>query len=714
MELKELRRVIDLCYGKETRIRVIDTETKVNWGHGPAAHVAGTRIVVGKFVCVNHEGTLTNPQDAPSTPAALHSLVASGCTGGETPRVFVGHNISFDMLHILHELHPELRSDVLKALASGRIILWDTQDVEYVLTAHRAQFASLDDLATKHGVPNKKDTLKEYLDAGKNVDEIPPVELEEYLCQDILTTAGVAEAQCHALSPNVLATNKSTLQQLRLAAKRRAFTTIMMFNGMPFDAAAAETYSRKLFDEIAEIEKKWAALKNSWVIPPNPALEPIWDGALSSPKKLHMVLFGGETTEKEKVEVGKYKNGKPKYKTEAVPRTVIGFFWQGDLPAVKQGTDEHCLSIVADHFSTVPHLAPCTRFGVEAIGLVLEYRKLSKLHKTYIEPLIEMAGVSKTGKIHPSLNTTATGTGRLSASKPNSQNMPSDSPIKSFFGTPGWTCIEGDYKQLEMIALVLKSNDEQLKEDILNGVDIHYEVGKQVFGWTDPSQMTKETRRLVKSVDFGLVYGGGAKTLAAQSGASVEVVQEVIDSFFARYPKVKLYHKSMEGIAKSQLGGTVTGLIHENGALQRELIIRESLTGRRYSFFTYEDKYRKAQASFSPTELKNYMVQGLATADFVPFACDLLARSMEAAGWMDLMEDGEPKAMLCNTVHDSIVVWVRDEYAEEFASFMKAAMELAWPLMFQFFGSPVPSIPVVAEISVGPSWGETKEIKFAA
>ena len=678
-------------------VYVVDFETTTNFEHGPAAHVKGAHIVVGAY-------------KAPQAPAAHqwfdYALWSSTHTPAQ-PIVLIGHNISFDILHILQECDDTNRAALLGALACGGVLLWDTQDMEYILTAHRSQFATLDDLAVKYGVPGKKDTLKEYLAKGINTDKIPKDELWEYLEQDVNTTHAVAEKQAQ-----VFVASGVTRAQIKLAMKRRAFTTIMMHNGMPFDGLAAGLYLDKLEKEIASLVEEWAKWSEVWAVVPE-ELE-LAKGALSSPKKLATMLYGGTVPVKSKEHVGTYKNGKPKYKAVTTNRVLSGIVsaWLKSTPfsGVEYGTDEHGLTQARDAIISVYGTGTSAE---ELINLVLKYRELSKIARTYVQPLIEMSAVSKTGRIHPSLNTTATGTGRLSSSKPNSQNMPSGSPVKSFFKEVGYTCVEGDYKQLEMVALVLKSGDKQLKQDIENGIDIHYEVGKQVFGWTSPADMTKETRRLVKSVDFGLVYGGGAKTLAAQSGADVATVQRVIDSFFTRYPGVKAYHKRMEALAKSG-ECTPTGKLHDNGAVQKEFIVRELITFRRYSFLTYEDKYRKGQASFSPTELKNYMVQGLATADFVPFACDLLARAMQAGGWMDLEEDGRSKAMLCNTVHDSIVVWVKDEYALEFASFMKAAMEMAWPAMFKFFQSEdcIDGTAVVAEISMGPSWGETKEVKI--
>lgn len=698
--------------GDDTTVLVFDSETDINLlENDPAAHVKGTKVVL--------EGWRV------ACPPPVLSKVTVGPVGGsnmthylrgkDSPTILVGHNLTFDMLHLLHGAPKDDATTILKQLALGQCVLHDTQDMEYILTGHSTKWASLDSLAETYGVPGKKDTLKEHLAKGLNVSDMGYAYLVEYLKQDIITTEAVAAKQLPRWG-----THPETRAQVQLAAMRRAVTTIMSFNGMPFDyykagdeltglskqsVEAMVTYDQALF-KIADY------MGASYVTPREAVLQLL--NGVSSNKSLTTLLNGGTVHVEETVSLGLYKNGKPKTKKTKVPYAVPSLLKEAGLANV-ESVDEHALTGVLKAVATLPTSLP-GRLLSDVLKSVLEYRAASKILGTYIEPLLYMYTLSKTGNIHPSLNTCATATGRLSSSKPNAQNMPSSSPVKTFFKREGWACVEGDYKQLEMIALAVKSCDEQLLKDLADGVDIHYEVGKAVMGWTSPSDMTKETRRLVKSVDFGLVYGGGAKTLAAQSGASVTVVQSVIDSFFKRYPGVLAYHKRMEEIGKDVTTSVPTGNVLENGALERKKNLVCGITGRMYSFTSYANKYGrdKTGTSFSPTELKNYLVQGLATADFVPFACAVLAKAMAAGGWMDIEADGEPKAKLCNTVHDSIVVWVKDKYAVEFAQFMKAAMEVAWPMMFDFFGAPQAKrkgTEVVAEISIGPSWGETKEVE---
>lgn len=691
---------IDDAFG-DWPLYIFDMETTTDWVHGPAAHINGTKMVQMWMEPVGHSAT--------------GGLISAF----KNPVVMVVHNGSFDMQHVFKHQKDKsaqgVASETLKSLALGDIILWDTQDMEYIITGHETKFAALDDLAEKYGTSRKTDVLKDYFAKGINTDAIPFTELRGYLEQDIKTTYEVAVAQAEELASVVI-------DQIRLACMRRATTTLMMHNGMPFDAVAASQQLIAMQEELTVIKDRWKQLADDWH-----ETDSVRDwacDALTSPKKLHTYLFGGTVTYSYRQEVGKYKNGKPKYKKADIDETVNGWVdWAFDFDDANHstyGTDEPSLSVLRGELLGLATTRKTQ--AIEAIDLVLKYREISKITSTYLAPLIEMAGVSVDGRIHPNLNTCATATGRLSSSKPNAQNMPTHSPVKSYFREDGWTCIEGDYKQLEMIALAIKTEDEQLLADLAAGVDIHYEVGKEVMGWKDPSDMTKDSRRIVKSVDFGLVYGGKAKTLSEQSGAPVATVQRVIDAFFKRYPKVKAYHERMELISKDVTLGEPVGT-HEDGTTKRKLTIHDRITGRKYTFNTYppfasatKNAYTKTRpATFSPTELKNYFVQGFATADFVPFACGLLAKAMAADGWMDEQPDGQPKAKLCGTVHDSILVWVRDEYAKEFAAFMKAAMEYAWPAMFEFFcahpGERL-NTEVVAEISMGPSWGETKEIKF--
>lgn len=704
-------------------VLVLDIETDINLAENdPSPHVVDTKpVLVGyQYGAVNQPPTPDGImwQAGPWINADNGNTVASWLAGREaaTSRaIVVGHNVSFDVLHLMHAA-TDRAPQVLKNLASGAVVLHDTQDVEYVLTGHETKWASLDGLAETYGVEGKKDTLKEHLATGANVSGMDLDALTEYLKQDLKTTQAVAEEQLErCLYDN---------HQIQLASMRRAVTSIMMFNGMPFDDELAQDAARA-YEHKAQVASDRAITGFTTLAryigggtegAVACELLALGSKAVSSNKALTTILAGGTIKVTETQVVGTYKNGKPKTKKVSTEVPVYSVLRDvGIVPPTS--VDENALTGLLAALDKLPPTTLLKCVLKDAIEAVLEYRTATKILGTYIEPLLHMHSISKTGNIHPSLNTCATATGRLSSSKPNAQNMPSSSPVKSFFKRAGWTCVEGDYKQLEMIALAIKSCDKQLLEDLAAGVDIHYEVGKTVMGWTNPSDMTKETRRLVKSVDFGLVYGGGAKTLAAQSGAEVTVVQSVIDAFFKRYSGVLAYHKRMEGIGKDMMCSSPTGKVLENGALERRKSLVCGITGRTYSFLSYPNRYGrdKSGSSFSPTELKNYLVQGLATADFVPFACAVLARAMAAAGWMDPESDGEPKAKLCNTVHDSIVVWVKDEYAHEFAQFMKDAMEVAWPLMFDFFGQPQRKrlgTQVVAEISMGPSWGETVEVKL--
>lgn len=691
---------------KTAAVTVFDCETTTDWEHGPAATVGTTKLVsVGWANLAFEAGTHVVKDTLPFRFTAGDVVVA-------------GHNIPFDAMHVLKDCFPETRAAILKRLASGALTLVDSQDLEYLITGHRDTWSSLDDLLEKYGFEKKKDTLKEYFANGINTDAIPTAELNAYLEHDIFQTAKVLNAQAAAIMEGTTAT-----AQVELATMRTAMATVMMWNGMPFDLPLAKAYAYELEKQIAEIVVEWEEeIKSYGTTHGNPilseALRDMARDALSSPKKLSNLLYGGQPVKyKERQQVGTYKNGKPKYKTETVefvPPQGYAFC----KPPEGGGTDEPSLTALRAEkvklCGGVPTFPINTKRCIALIDLVLKYRELTKILGTYVKPLIEMAEASMDGRIHPSINTNATATGRLSSSKPNAQNMPSNAGVKDLFREEGWTCVEGDFKQLEMVALAVKTGDVQLLTDLAAGIDIHFEVGKEVYGWKVPADMTKETRRIVKSIDFGLVYGGKAKTLSAQSGAPVEVVQKIIDAFFKRYPLVYHFHQRMEKKAKDEKAGAHTGKALTNGELERILTVSCGITGRKYCFVSYpnERKYGP-RSSFSPTEMKNYLVQGLATADFVPFAANLLMRCMEEAGWMDLEKDGQPKAKLCNTVHDSVVAWVKHEYAEEFAILMKGVLEAAWVEMFKFFNCPDSkrhNTQVVCEISMGPSWGETKEV----
>ncbi len=189
-------------------------------------------------------------------------------------------------------------------------------------------------------------------------------------------------------------------------------------------------------------------------------------------------------------------------------------------------------------------------------ALILEYRSLHKLKSTYTDALAEYIS-SKTGRVHTRLNQTLTGTGRLSSSDPNLQNIPVQSAegrrIRSaFIPEKGSFFIAADYSQIELRLLAHLSGDENLIRAFNEGHDIHSETAREIMGLSPHEDVSSDIRRIGKTINFGIVYGMGAFRLSRELGIPVSQASNYITNYFNRYPKVKEYFAALEESALAQ------------------------------------------------------------------------------------------------------------------------------------------------------------------
>lgn len=281
-----------------------------------------------------------------------------------------------------------------------------------------------------------------------------------------------------------------------------------------------------------------------------------------------------------------------------------------------------------------------------------------------------------------------------------------DSVVSRF---PNGCIMEADYSQLEVIALAFLSSDWQLQQDILDGIDLHcmsaqfltgvpYKDIKAQVDAGDPVWI--KTRKEAKGPSFQLQYGAGYKSIAEQCGLSHEKAKEFIKAYYDRYSGVKAWQDSVrEEVQKSRESTdrkTRAGFPCGKGTYV-------SVTGRRYTFYEYDaPEWTEFRTSFSPTEIKNYPVQGFATGDIVPM---MLGHLLEV---LDYRED----LLLINTVHDSILFDCmyphNSEEAYNLALMIKGEMQRAPEILKQTFGINF-NLPLNAEVQWGPTWGTMKE-----
>ena len=176
--------------------------------------------------------------------------------------------------------------------------------------------------------------------------------------------------------------------------------------------------------------------------------------------------------------------------------------------------------------------------------LILEWRGLHKLKGTYVDALPLLVH-PETGRVHTSFNQAVAATGRLSSSDPNLQNIPIRTELgrvirSAFIAAPGHVLISADYSQIELRVLAHLAGEETLIEAFRAGEDIHDRTALKVFG-ADSGLSTHELRRRAKIINYALLYGKTAFTLAKDIGVTQEAAQAFIDAYFAGFPKVREY-----------------------------------------------------------------------------------------------------------------------------------------------------------------------------
>ena len=579
--------------------------------------------------------------------------------------IFCGHNISFDLMYLYEE------DEKYKTFFQDSRI-WDTQLAEYILSGQQTKFSSLDELSIQYGLPVKDDAIKKYFQAGMGSEYIPKDELTPYLLQDIANTKAIALLQYErALESNQLVLISSQMGALHA-------TTDMMFNGLHIDTTALDKYTVEVVNEYVEVKLDLEELAKDHI------------DDINSPKQWSQFFFGGTKKVKVKEEVGVYKNGNTKFKL--VEKTVK------IKPFIKYTPDPDKISAKTGQVSvddTVLNDMLAHTFNAEAIGLInklLKYRELSKQLSTYVQGLSKhMIG----DFIHGKLNHTATVTGRLSSTNPNLQNI-SNNPIKQIFTSrfPGGKILEIDFNQLEVVALAHVTRDKQLIADISGGADIHSELYKDMFG----RMPTKEERKPFKSRTFQLIYGAGAKAISKQAGCSLEEAKKFIDVFYKRYPDVAEWHKTfaekVEYEAKYELDA--------NGFLEKvKTFVLQTETGRKFAFKEYHnsDSWSTRTYNFSPTELKNYPIQGLATGDIVPMMLGIIFRKLK----------GRADIKMVNTIHDSLMFDVDNDSVEFFTKELTNILKETHYYFEILFKTPL-ALKLNAGASVGDNWFNMKEI----
>ena len=305
----------------------------------------------------------------------------------------------------------------------------------------------------------------------------------------------------------------------------------------------------------------------------------------------------------------------------------------------------------------------------EIVGKILEHRGLKKLLGTYVDALPKLVN-PRTGHIHTSFNQTVTATGRLSSSDPNLQNIPvrgedGKEIRRAFVPEEGCLFFSADYSQIELRVMAHLSGDENMQEAFREGYDIHAATAAKIYHETMDS-VTRDQRTKAKRANFGIIYGITVFGLAERLDISRHEATQLIDGYFATFPRVADYMEQAKQTARER--GYAETLMHRRRYLPD--ITSHNATVR----------------GFAERNAINAPIQGTA-ADIIKIA---MVRIYDR-----FRREGVRSKMLLQ-VHDELNFSVYPDEREKVERIVLEEMQNAYPL----------NVPLVADCGWGANWLE--------
>ena len=303
-------------------------------------------------------------------------------------------------------------------------------------------------------------------------------------------------------------------------------------------------------------------------------------------------------------------------------------------------------------------------------ALVLEHRQLAKLRSTYLDSLPAL--VDSEGRVHTTFNQVGTATGRLSSTNPNLQNIPVRTALgqeirAAFIPAPGNLLLSADYSQIELRLMAHFSQDPLLLSAYRTAQDIHTLTASEVFG-IPVAQLDRETRNRAKAVNFGIVYGISPFGLAAQLGIDQREARAYIEKYFERYSGVRAFiDRTLETVRRDQLVRTYFGRVRPIPDISSR---------------------NPNQRGFAERTAINTPLQGTA-ADLIKLAMIRIDAEIAAR---------HLRSRMTLQIHDELLFDVLPAEADELQSLVKYQMEH----VAEF------SVPILAEVALGPNWRDIK------
>ncbi|MFZ0455003.1 MAG: DNA polymerase I [Ignavibacteriaceae bacterium] len=319
-------------------------------------------------------------------------------------------------------------------------------------------------------------------------------------------------------------------------------------------------------------------------------------------------------------------------------------------------------------FSTDARALESIRGEHEVVGMILDFRQVSKLKSTYTDALPNLIE-PKTGRIHTDFNQTVASTGRLSSNNPNLQNIPIRTDLgkeirKAFVPrNKDYVIMSADYSQIELRIMASISGDPGLTKAFKNKEDIHRSTAALVF-MVEPEDVTPDMRRKAKEVNFGILYGIGPFGLKTRLGVSQTHAKEIIDTYFNSFKNVKHF-------------------MEESVLMAKEKGFAETLMGRR-RFLRNINSSNRVVRQFEERVAINMRVQGSA-ADMIKLAMINIFNELKKR---------KTKTKMVLQVHDELVFDAHKDEVDELRHLIRELMADALPL----------NVPVDVDTGVGDNW----------
>lgn len=676
----------------------------------------------------------------------------------DNTKILIAHNACFDLTYLW-------KTEALQGYLKRGGKLWCTQYAEYILTGQQSQWASLNDCSAKYGGTQKVDEIKALWEAGVDTIDIPKGMLLDYLDDDLDNTEIVYLAQVKqakklgmlktlfthmeallgliTMENNGLYVDQKTAAEQQKGLEERLVVVLDKLQGyIPKGLPPEVTWNWSSKDHLSALlfggdikykknmpnldeegNKQYTKKSESW---------PCINGEPVDPA-IHT-----DSSEYDRVKSGK-KAGSIKYrkvpiqgdlKTKLFDLTHTIAPWytpKSEWETKKEGvykTDEEVLNQIKQS-------------DEDLAGLMLQWRVLDKYLGTYYQRFDErkkmdvgmLTCVQPDGNIHHKLNNVITVTGRLSSSDPNLQTLPrsNDSGIKRMFssrwGEDG-VMAEIDFSSMEVVGQGMLSQDQQLLADIDSGIDFHCSRGAKKLGITYEEFLHKAKveedplyvamRQDAKSFSFERSYGAGAASISLSTGIPIDDVKELIRLEEETYSGIVEYNERVKEEVLSNRKPTKVQLEVDGMTFNQGRGWHVSPTGKRYVFkeqiappFMRKPRNRRqapVYTSFSPTQMKNYSVQGIC-GEIMLMCIGIAFREFLAR------DNFGGKALLVNTVHDCIWLDCHKDVYEEAVKLLYGIMTNAHKHIEERYGFK-PNVIFRAEAEVGSNMLELKHFKF--